>query len=50
MPALADAGLITVRKAISDGRQRTWTAMTGKGRTAFDAHVFALHRILPRDA
>jgi DNA-binding transcriptional ArsR family regulator len=44
--ALADAGLITLRKAAIDSRQRTWASVTRSGRRRFDDHVAALHRII----
>ena len=42
LSALADAGYVTLRKAASDGRQRTWAKLTGLGRSAFRSHVKAL--------
>lgn len=44
--ALAEAGYVTLRKRSIEGRQRTWTALTRKGRKAFAAHVAALQRIV----
>lgn len=46
LAALAEAGFLKVRKATSDGRQRTWASITRPGRCAFDAHVEALQRIV----
>ena len=46
LAALAEAGLITVRKAALDGRQRTWASLTRAGRRTFDDHVAALQRIV----
>ena len=46
LAALAEAGHIKLRKAATDGRQRTWAAITGSGRKAFKAHVAALQRIV----
>lgn len=46
LASLADAGLITLRKAAVDGRQRTWAKMTATGRKRFDDHVAALKRII----
>ena len=46
LAALAEAGLITVRKAALDGRQRTWASLTRAGRRTFDDHVAALPRIV----
>lgn len=42
LSALADAGYVALRKAASDGRQRTWAKLTSKGRAAFKRHVKAL--------
>jgi DNA-binding MarR family transcriptional regulator len=42
LSAMADAGYVTLRKAASDGRQRTWARLTSSGRTAFRKHVQAL--------
>lgn len=46
LSALADAGLIKLRKAALNGRQRTWAALTRQGRRSFDDHVAALQRIV----
>lgn len=46
LAALAEAGHISLRKAASDGRQRTWAALTRSGRAAFKAHVAALQAIV----
>lgn len=46
LAALAEAGLIKLRKAASDGRQRTWAGLTRAGRRTFDDHVAALQRIV----
>ncbi len=46
LAALAEAGHIGMRKAASDGRQRTWASLTRSGRAAFTAHVAALHAIV----
>jgi len=46
LSALADAGLIKLRKAALDGRQRTWASLTRAGRRAFEDHVAALKRII----
>jgi DNA-binding MarR family transcriptional regulator len=40
------AGYVTVRKATSDGRQRTWLALTPTGREAFAAHAAELRALL----
>lgn len=42
---LADAGYLVIRKATFDSRQRTWLALTSKGRKAFAAHVRELTRL-----
>jgi DNA-binding transcriptional ArsR family regulator len=44
--ALAEAGLIKLRKAAAEGRQRTWARITREGRARFDDHVAALQRIV----
>ncbi len=46
LSGLADAGFIRLRKATTDGRQRTWASLTRAGRRTFDAHVAALQRIV----
>ena len=46
LAALAEAGHIRLRKAASDGRQRTWASLTRSGRGAFDRHVAALRAIV----
>lgn len=43
---LEEAGYVAVRKATSDGRQRTWLALTGAGRKAFAAHAAALRALV----
>lgn len=43
---LQAAGYVAVRKAASDGRQRTWLALTAAGRAAFSAHAAALRALL----
>jgi DNA-binding MarR family transcriptional regulator len=45
LSAMADAGYVTLRKAASDGRQRTWAKLTSSGRAAFKAHVKALEAL-----
>ncbi len=42
---LEDAGYVVLRKAAFAGRQRTWLALTPKGRKAFAAHVAELTRM-----
>ncbi|MEO7504599.1 MAG: transcriptional regulator [Sphingomicrobium sp.] len=46
LAALSDAGHIALRKAASDGRQRTWASLTRSGRKAFFAHVAALEALV----
>lgn len=46
LAALAEAGLIRLGKAASEGRSRTWASLTRHGRAVLDAHVAALRRIL----
>lgn len=46
LAALAEAGLIRLRKAPQDGRSRTWANLTRYGRSTLDAHVAALRQIL----
>jgi len=43
---LEEAGYVAVRKATIASRQRTSLALTKAGRTAFDAHVAELRRIV----
>ena len=43
---LEDASYVAVRKMTSDGRQRTWLALTGAGRKAFAAHAAALRALV----
>lgn len=45
LSALADAGYISLRKAASGGRQRTWASLTSSGRAAFRRHVKALETL-----
>ena len=42
---LEEAGYVTLSKAAENGRQRTWIALTPKGRKAFAAHVAELNRL-----
>jgi DNA-binding MarR family transcriptional regulator len=46
LAALAEAGLIRLRKAPMDGRSRTWANLTRLGRSTLKAHVVALRQIL----
>lgn len=42
LAALNQAGYVKLRKASREGRQRTWAALTSKGRMAFASHVRTL--------
>lgn len=42
---LEEAGYVKVSKLASEGRQRTWLAMTPAGRAAFAAHTAELVRL-----
>ena len=46
LSALADAGLIRMRKAAINGRSRTWVKLTQQGRAVYLAHVAALQNII----
>lgn len=43
---MQEAGYVRLRKAAFDGRQRTWLALTGKGREALDRHLRGLEAIV----
>jgi DNA-binding MarR family transcriptional regulator len=43
---LEDAGYVAVRKAASEGRQRTWLSLTAAGRRAFAGHAAALRALV----
>lgn len=45
LSALAEAGYVRLSKATADGRQRTWAAITRRGRDAFGQHVVALQAL-----
>lgn len=45
LSALAEAGYVSLRKANSGGRQRTWARLTASGRAAFRKHVKALETL-----
>ncbi len=45
LSALVEAGYIGLRKAASEGRQRTWVSLGRTGRTAFTGHLAALHAL-----
>lgn len=42
LSALGDAGYAKLSKAKQNGRQRTWAALTRKGKKAFAGHMRAL--------
>jgi hypothetical protein len=42
---MADAGYVTLRKAASNERQRTWVKLSSTGRAAFRRHVKALEML-----
>ena len=42
---LEEAGYVTLRKAASEGRQRTWISLTSVGRKAFASHIAELTRL-----
>ena len=42
---LDEAGYVTLRKAVSEGRQRTWISLTSAGKKAFASHVAELTRM-----
>lgn len=42
---LEEAGYVKLRKAASEGRQRTWVSLTPAGKKAFAAHVSELTRL-----
>jgi DNA-binding MarR family transcriptional regulator len=42
---LEEAGYVTLRKAASEGRQRTWISLTSAGKKAFAGHVAELTRL-----
>jgi DNA-binding MarR family transcriptional regulator len=46
LKVLAGAGYVEVRKAASNGRQRTWLVLTPAGREAFVAHAAALRALI----
>jgi len=45
LTALSDAGYVSISKATSGGRQRTWASLTSNGRAAFRRHVKALEAL-----
>ena len=42
---LEQAGYLSLRKGVVDGRRRTWARLTASGRKAFARHVAALKEI-----
>ena len=46
LKVLVEAGYVSVRKATTLGRQRTWVALTARGRDAYAGHVAALREIV----
>ncbi len=46
LSALTEAGYVTLRKAATGGRVRTWAAATRAGRAAFRGHVAALKSLV----
>ena len=46
LKALSDEGYVKLKKAKSDGRQRTWASFTKEGRKAFAAHMRALEELV----
>ena len=42
---LEEVGYVALRKAASEGRQRTWISLTSLGRKAFASHVAELTRL-----
>ena len=43
---LEEASYVKVRKAASDGRQRTWLSLTPQGRKALKGHLAALKAMM----
>lgn len=43
---LEEAGYVKVRKAASDGRQRTWLSLSAPGRKALKGHLSALKALM----
>lgn len=46
LSTLSEAGYVVIKKAPRGGRQRTWAALTSKGRRAFREHVKALQDMI----
>ena len=45
---LVEAGYVKIRKSTINSRQRTWAALTARGRKAFANHLKALQAIVDR--
>ncbi|MDG6077866.1 ArsR family transcriptional regulator [Erythrobacter litoralis] len=45
LSALSDAGYVKLKKAKSEGRQRTWASFTRDGRNGFAKHMAALREL-----
>lgn len=43
---LEEAGYVKVKKAVSEGRQRTWLSLTKPGREALKGHLAALKAMM----
>lgn len=50
LSALVEVDYVSLRKAASAGRQRTWAKLTRAGRKAFAAHMAALHALVEQAA
>jgi DNA-binding MarR family transcriptional regulator len=50
LSVLTDAGYVQQRRAVRDTRQRVWLALTETGRTAYQDHIAALHRIIGNES
>ena len=46
LKVLGEAGYVSIRKAATVGRQRTWVKLTARGSDAYAAHVAALREIV----
>lgn len=46
MNPLEEAGYVKVRKAASEGRQRTWLSLSKPGREALKGHLAALRAMM----
>jgi DNA-binding MarR family transcriptional regulator len=50
LATLEGVGYVTLAKATSDRRLRTWVALTSEGHAAYAGHVAALRRIVAGEA